>query len=64
MRYTLYESTQAVVNHRDVLAQMLGVPKENVRVISKFLGSGFGGKLWPWTHCRLPPPRRGISSVR
>ena len=37
----------------DVLAQMLGVPKENVRVITKFLGSGFGGKLWPWTHCAI-----------
>ena len=50
---TLYESSQAVVNLRDVLAQMLGVPKENVRVITRFLGSGFGGKLWPWTHCAL-----------
>ncbi len=51
--FTLYETTQAVVNHRDVLAQMLGVPQENVRVISRFLGSGFGGKLWPWTHCLI-----------
>jgi xanthine dehydrogenase YagR molybdenum-binding subunit len=50
---TLYESTQGVVNFRGVLAQMLGVPKENVRVISKFLGSGFGGKLFPWTHSAL-----------
>ncbi len=50
---TLYDSTQAVVNTRNVLAQILGVPKENVRVISKFLGSGFGGKLWPWPHCAL-----------
>jgi xanthine dehydrogenase YagR molybdenum-binding subunit len=48
--YTLYESTQGVVNHRNVLAQMLGVSKQNVRVISKFLGSGFGCKLFPWTH--------------
>jgi len=47
---TLYETSQAVMNHRDVLYQMLGVPKENVRVVSHFLGSGFGGKLWPWTH--------------
>jgi xanthine dehydrogenase YagR molybdenum-binding subunit len=51
--FTLYETTQAVVNSRDVLAQMLGVPPENVRVISRFLGSGFGGKLWPWTHCMI-----------
>ena len=32
---------------------MFGLPEENVRVITKFLGSGFGGKLWPWTHCPL-----------
>ena len=51
--FTLYETTQAVMNHQDVMAQMLGVPIENVRVISRFLGSGFGGKLWPWTHCLI-----------
>jgi xanthine dehydrogenase YagR molybdenum-binding subunit len=47
-KYTLYETSQAVVNHRDVLAQMLGVSPEQVQVITKFLGSGFGSKLWPW----------------
>jgi xanthine dehydrogenase YagR molybdenum-binding subunit len=47
---TLYETSQAILNHQDVLHQMLGVPQENVRVITHFLGSGFGGKLWPWTH--------------
>jgi xanthine dehydrogenase YagR molybdenum-binding subunit len=51
--FTLYETSQGVVNHRDVLAQMLGVPPENVRVISRFLGSGFGGKLFPWPHSLL-----------
>jgi xanthine dehydrogenase YagR molybdenum-binding subunit len=50
---TLYDSTQGVVNFRSVLAQMFGLPKENVRVITKFVGSGFGGKLFPWTHCAL-----------
>jgi xanthine dehydrogenase YagR molybdenum-binding subunit len=50
---TLYESTQAVVNHRNVMQQQLGVPKEKVRVVSRFLGSGFGGKLFPWAHCAL-----------
>jgi xanthine dehydrogenase YagR molybdenum-binding subunit len=50
---TLYETTQAINNMRGVVAQMMGVPIENVRVIMKFLGSGFGGKLWPWTHCLL-----------
>src|SRR5439155_24727891 len=50
---TLYESSQGVVNLRTVLAQMFGLPKENVRVITQFVGSGFGGKLWPWTQCPL-----------
>ena len=30
------------------MAAMLGVPTEKVQVITSFLGSGFGGKLWPW----------------
>src|SRR5216683_6339259 len=50
---TLYESSQGVVNLRGVLAQMFGLSKENVRVIARFLGSGFGGKLYPWTNCAL-----------
>src|SRR5712664_705329 len=50
---TLYEGSQAVFNHRGVLAQMFGLPVENVRVVTRFLGSGFGGKLWPWTHSSL-----------
>jgi xanthine dehydrogenase YagR molybdenum-binding subunit len=52
-KLTLYDSTQGVVNLRGVLAQMFGLPKENVRVIAKFLGSGFGGKLYPWSHVSL-----------
>jgi len=50
---TLYESSQGVVNLRSVIAQMFGLPQENVRVITKFVGSGFGSKLWPWTLCPL-----------
>jgi xanthine dehydrogenase YagR molybdenum-binding subunit len=50
---TVYDSTQGVVNARSVLAQMFGLPKESVRVISKFLGSGFGGNSIPWTHVPL-----------
>ncbi len=51
--FTLYESSQGVVNHLNVMAQVLGVPKENVQVISKFIGSGFGCKLFPWPHSAL-----------
>jgi len=32
---------------------VLGVPRENVRVISRFIGSGFGGKLFPWPQSTL-----------
>jgi xanthine dehydrogenase YagR molybdenum-binding subunit len=50
---TMYETTQGVVNHRVVMAQTLGIPVENVRVVTRFLGSGFGGKLFPWPHCAM-----------
>jgi xanthine dehydrogenase YagR molybdenum-binding subunit len=52
-KYTLYESSQGVMNHRTVLSQVLGVPQENVEVISQFIGSGFGGKLFPWPHSAI-----------
>ncbi|MBB3219633.1 xanthine dehydrogenase family protein molybdopterin-binding subunit [Pseudoduganella umbonata] len=52
-RLTVHETTQAVVNHRGVLAAMLQVPEERVRVVTTHLGGGFGGKLWPWTHSLL-----------
>lgn len=50
---TLYETSQGVVNHRNVVADMLGLPRDKVRVVSKFLGSGFGNKLFPWSHSPL-----------
>jgi xanthine dehydrogenase YagR molybdenum-binding subunit len=49
----LYETSQGVWNHRLAIAQILGVPRENVQVITKFLGSGFGGKLFPWPHSAM-----------
>jgi xanthine dehydrogenase YagR molybdenum-binding subunit len=52
-RVTLYETSQGVVNHRAVIAQVLGLPVENVRVVTRFLGSGFGGKLFPWPHTAM-----------
>lgn len=52
-RVTLYETSQGVVNHRAVMAQVLGLPIENVRVVTRFLGSGFGGKLFPWPHTAM-----------
>ena len=52
-RVTMFETSQGVVNHRMVMAQVLGLPVENVRVVTRFLGSGFGGKLFPWPHAAL-----------
>ena len=52
-RYTLYETSQGVMNHHAVMCQVLGVPKEDLDVITRFLGSGFGGKLFPWPHSAL-----------
>ena len=52
-KFLLYESSQGVVNHLNVMAQVLGVPKENVQVVSRFIGSGFGDKLFPWPHSAL-----------
>ena len=51
--FTLYENTQSIMNHRAAMAQMLGVPQEHVRIVTQYLGSGFGGKLWPWPHALL-----------
>jgi xanthine dehydrogenase YagR molybdenum-binding subunit len=51
--FTLYETTQSVVHHQNVMAQFLGVPRENVRIVMKYLGTGYGGKLWPWSHAPI-----------
>jgi xanthine dehydrogenase YagR molybdenum-binding subunit len=51
--FILYETSQGVVNHQHVMAETLGVPRENVQIITRFLGSGFGGKLFPWPHSAL-----------
>src|ERR1700675_4874186 len=50
---TLYDSSQGVVGFRTVMSEVLGVPRENLRVISRFIGSGFGGKLSPWPQATL-----------
>src|SRR5579875_1342085 len=52
-KFTLYESSQGVINHLNVMAQVLGVPRENIQVISRYIGSGFGDKLFPWPHSAL-----------
>ncbi|MGH8881773.1 MAG: xanthine dehydrogenase family protein molybdopterin-binding subunit, partial [Stackebrandtia sp.] len=47
-RLTVHEGTQNISGLRAQLAKRFGVPKEGVRVLSPFVGGGFGGKSRPW----------------
>ena len=46
---TLYDSSQNIFGAQQALSQMFGIPKENVHVMSQFVGGAFGSKggLWP-----------------
>ena len=45
-KLTLWTSNQMIDWGAGDLAKTLGIPKENVRLISPFIGGGFGGKLF------------------
>lgn len=42
---TVYSSTQGTASVRDELAEVFGLPKTQVRVITEFMGGGFGAKF-------------------
>ena len=42
---TLYASTQFTLSVRDEAADVFGLPKEKIRVISEYTGGGFGAKF-------------------
>jgi xanthine dehydrogenase YagR molybdenum-binding subunit len=46
-KLTLWTSNQMIAWNKAEIATTLGIPKENVRVDSPFIGGGFGGKLFP-----------------
>ncbi|WP_445630583.1 xanthine dehydrogenase family protein molybdopterin-binding subunit [Nostoc sp. DSM 114167] len=50
---TLYETTQGVSATQGRIASILNIPEENVRVISKYLGGGFGCKALLRSHTIL-----------
>lgn len=52
-RLTVYESTQGVTRTQKALSTMLGLPNEQVRVVTKYLGGGFGCKGSSWPHTIL-----------
>jgi xanthine dehydrogenase YagR molybdenum-binding subunit len=45
-KLTLYTSNQMINWGKKDMAKTLGIPEENVRLISPYVGGGFGGKLF------------------
>ncbi len=52
-RLTVYDATQGVFGTRKSLAKVFSLPDDNVRVVSHFLGGGFGCKGSAWSHVPL-----------
>ncbi len=50
---TLYDATQYVSGVRETVSKTLGISADNVRVISPFVGGGFGCKGSAWSHVTL-----------
>jgi xanthine dehydrogenase YagR molybdenum-binding subunit len=46
-KLTLWTSNQMIAWNTADIAKTLGIPAEKVRLISPFIGGGFGGKLFP-----------------
>jgi xanthine dehydrogenase YagR molybdenum-binding subunit len=52
-RLTLWDKTQWVHNTADEIAAVFGIPAENIRVVSPFVGGAFGSSLRTWPHVTL-----------
>lgn len=52
-RLTLFDATQGVFSDQERVASLLGLPPSNVRVISPYLGGGFGSKGPVWSQVVL-----------
>ena len=50
---TVHDSTQGVSGTRKALAKKLGIAAEKVRVVSPYIGGGFGCKGSAWSHVVL-----------
>jgi xanthine dehydrogenase YagR molybdenum-binding subunit len=50
---TLYDTSQGIFGVRKKMAALFGIPAANVRVISRFVGGGFGCKGSAWSHVGL-----------
>jgi xanthine dehydrogenase YagR molybdenum-binding subunit len=47
---TLYDSSQNIFAVRGTFAHLFGIPKDNVHVLSPFVGGAFGSKGSTWPH--------------
>lgn len=47
---TIHEHTQWVAGSQRAYAEMFGVATEKVRIVSPYIGGGFGSKALPWPH--------------
>jgi xanthine dehydrogenase YagR molybdenum-binding subunit len=52
-RLTLWDKTQWVHNTADEIAAVFGIPAQNIRVVSPFVGGAFGSGLRTWPHVTL-----------
>jgi xanthine dehydrogenase YagR molybdenum-binding subunit len=52
-RLALYDATQWVFGVQQRAAQIFGIPPDNVRVVTKFVGGAFGCKGSAWSHVFL-----------
>lgn len=52
-KLTVYDASQFIRGAADTLAKIFSLKKENVRVVSKFVGGGFGGKGSVWPNVQL-----------
>jgi len=52
-KLTVFDSTQSVIGTQHSLAHIFGMKPDDIRVISGFIGGGFGGKVNMWTHTVL-----------
>jgi xanthine dehydrogenase YagR molybdenum-binding subunit len=52
-RLTLYDATQGITATRLTVAELLGMPRSKVRVLTRYVGGGFGCKAMIWPHVTL-----------
>ena len=65
-KVTLYDTSQFTAGTANSLADIFGLKKENVQVISTFVGGGFGGKggIWPYNQLAVLAARMTGRPIR